>query len=66
MTKSYYSVTIPTDVLGDFEFAIYGRALGNNFNISSLITISIIARPVDDTLNTFINMPPFFDKEPSP
>ena len=60
----YYAIEIPTSNIGDIEFAIYGEALGGSKNISSLITVSIIPRPIEN-IASVTNMAPFFASDPS-
>ena len=62
--SEFFTIEIATDKLGDFEFAILGEALGGPKNISSLLTVTIIPRPIEN-LATVTNMPPFFANEPS-
>ena len=65
MKPAFYTIQIPTDKLGIFVFAIYAQTFDGIFNISSMLTVTIIPVPEDDSLKSLTNMAPFFASEPS-
>ena len=61
INSQHFDLIIPTDDIGEYQFAIYGEALGSNSAITEMFLVSVIPRPID---NSSFNMAPFFDKEP--